>query len=51
MLGYKDANSETPKCRPMALYILHFYALCTNFWFGFCKNTEKLPNNKYSDLQ
>ena len=51
MLGFRGTNSETSKCQSLALYKSCFYTLHADLQFGFCKNTEKLPNNKSSDLQ
>ena len=50
MLGFRGANSETSKCQPLTLNKSCFYALWADFWFGFCKNTEKLFNFECSDL-
>ena len=51
MLGFSGTNSETLKHKPLTLYKLCFYTLHADFQFGFCKNAEKLPNNKSSDIQ
>ena len=50
MLGFKDANSKTLKEKALAHYKSHFYALCADFWFGFCENTQKLGKFKRSNL-
>ena len=50
MLGYRGTHSEISNRQFLTLYKPCFSAHHTNFWFGFCKNTEKLPHNKSSDL-
>ena len=49
MLGYRDANSETLKRKVLAHYKSCCYALCADFCFGFCKNTQKLDKYKCSN--
>ena len=51
MLGYRDTNSETLKWKVLACYKSCCYALCADFRFGFCKNTQKLDKYKCSNLQ